>query len=133
MAFVDEYHDDVLPSVRGVDRLCGADGRHVAVALIGEHDVLRPEAAYGGGHRRCAAVGGFHPVNVDVVVGEYGAPYGRDADGLFCKTHFSNHLGEQLVDHAVAAARAIVHVYFFEKLRFAVNLVLRTDYILDFH
>ena len=78
-------------------------------------------------------MGSLNPVDVNIIVGEYGATYGRYAYGLVGKAHFSDYLGQQLVDYAVAAARAVVHVHFIEKLGGAIYLVLGADYILDFH
>ena len=52
-----EYHGDVLAAVRRMDGFGSADGCEVAVALIGEHQVLRIQAAGGGGNGGGAAAG----------------------------------------------------------------------------
>ena len=116
-----------------MDGLGGTDRGHVAVALVCEQDVLGPEARGGGGHCRRAAVRGLDPVNVDVVVCEDGAAYGRHAHGLLRQVHLVQHLGQYLVHHAVATARAVVHVHLFQQTGLAVNLVFLPDNFFDFH
>ena len=78
-------------------------------------------------------MGGLDPVYIDIVVCEYGAAYRRNAYCLLGESHLGNHLGEELMDHAVAAAGAVMHVHFLQKLRFAVNLVLFFDNIFYVH
>ncbi len=51
-AVVHEDHGDVLAAVGGVEPLGGADGGEIAVALIGEDQVLRPHPLDAGGHGR---------------------------------------------------------------------------------
>ena len=116
-----------------MDRLGGTDGAHVAVTLVGEYHVVRPETADSGGHCRCASVGGLDPVYIDVIVCEHGAAYGAYAYGAVCKAHLGHYLGHQLVDDTVGATRAVVHVHLVEELGLAVDLVFLADYIIDFH
>ena len=106
-----------------MDGLGGADGRHVAVALICEQYVLGPEARGGGGYCRCAAVGGLDPVDVKIVVGEHGASHGGDAHHLLGEAHLGDHFRQYLVHHTVAAARAVVGVDLCEQPRTAVHPV----------
>ena len=116
-----------------MDGLGGADGGEVAVALVGEDDVLGPQAAGGGGDGGSAAVGGLNPVDVDVVVCKDGASYGSHADGAVFETQLGYHFGDELVHHAVAAAGAVVGVDVEQQVRAFVNLILGFDNILKFH
>ena len=49
-SIVNKDHNNVFATVGGVYTFSGADSRHVAVALICEHGVLRPEALQGSSH-----------------------------------------------------------------------------------
>ena len=93
-----------------MNRLAGTDSREVTITLIGEHEVLGPQALYSGCQCGSTAVGSLFPVNVDIVVGKYGAANGRNADGLLSNTHFLDDLGNEFVYNAMAATRAIVHM-----------------------
>ncbi len=53
---VHEDDGDVLAARGRVDRLGHADGRQVAVRLVGEHHAVGQRALHRGGHRRGAAV-----------------------------------------------------------------------------
>ena len=98
-----------------------------------------PMAAFGieafgaCGHGGCTSVGRFDPVDVNVIVGEYGASYGCHANTIVFLAHFFDYLGNEFVDHAVGASRAVVHGAVVEKFGFGVNLILGSDYIFGFH
>lgn len=130
---VDEDDDDVLATVGGMDGLGGTDGGEVTVALIGEDDVAGIEARDGGGNGGSASVCGLDPVDVDVVVGEYGAAYGSDADGLVLNAEFVDDFGEYLVNDAVGASGTVVCVRVQEESRAGDNLIFGFDDIFGFH
>ena len=132
-SIVDENDSDVLATVASVNRLAGTDGREVTVALIGEYQVLGPQALYSGGQSGGASVRSLFPVHVDVVVGKHGATNGRNADGLFSNTHFLDDLGNEFVYNAMAATRAIVHVNLVQQRRCRINFILRFNDIVKFH
>ena len=80
---VDIDRHDVLAACGRVDRLRRADGRQVAVALVGEDQIAGMEPFHGRSYGQGASVGGLDPVDVDIIVCEYGAAHGRNAYGLF--------------------------------------------------
>ena len=86
----------------------GADGGEVAVALIGDDDVVGTGALDAGGAGGSAAVGDLNVAGVEIVVGENGAADGADEDGLILQAEFFDSLGDELVGDAVAAAGAVV-------------------------
>ena len=98
---VDKDDRDVVATVQGVDGFSRADAGQVAVALIGKHQAVGPEALAGAGQGRSASVGGLLPVDVKVAVGKDGASHRTDADGFVFHAHFGNHFGNQLVHNAV--------------------------------
>ena len=75
---VNEDHRDGFAAVGGVDDLGGADGRQVAIALVGDHDALRPAAFDRRGHRRRAPVRHLDVAHIEIVVGEYRAAHRAD-------------------------------------------------------
>ena len=91
-----------------MDDLGGADGGQVAVALIGEDDLVRMHALGAGGHRRGAAMGGLVHIAVEVVIGKHGAADRGDANDVLLLELLREHLGHQTVDDAVGAAGAVV-------------------------
>ena len=91
-----------------MDDLRGADGGQVAVALIGEHGLVGVGALDAGGHGGGTAMGGLQHVAAEIVIGEYGAAHGADADGVVQQAQLHQGLGHQLVDDAVVAAGAVV-------------------------
>ena len=99
-----------------MDGLAGADGSEVAVALVGEHDLVGPHALDTRGARRSAAVGGFDEVDIKVVVGHHGATHGGDADGAVVNAELFEHFGDDAVHGAVTAAGAVVERFFRQQL-----------------
>ena len=130
---VDEDDDDVLATVSSVDSLGSANGREVTVALIGKDELVGHESLGSSSHSWSASVSGLKPVDVDVVVGENGATYRRNADSLFLQSHFFDNLGNEFVHNTMATAWAVVHVSVVEKARFLINPVFGADYIVKFH
>ena len=122
---VDEDHGDVLATVEGMDGLACADASHVAVALIGEDEFVRPEAFDGRGTGRCTSVAGFNPIDIDVAIGEHGTADGADGDGVFFHAHLFDDFGNEFVYHAVAATGAVVHRRVVHQRRLAIYFVLR--------
>ena len=98
---VDEDDGDVLTAVQRVDGLGGADTSQVAVALVGEDKMVGPQTLDGRGDGGCAAVGGFLPVDVNILVCEDGTAHGRYADGLLLNAHLFDNLCNELVHDAV--------------------------------
>ena len=91
-----------------MDDLGRADRGQIAVALVGQHEGLRPNAPDAGRDGRGAPVRGLHEVDVEVVIGEDGATDGRDRDGVGRQVELGHDFGEQPVDDAVAAPGAVV-------------------------
>ena len=107
---VDEDHRDGFAAIGGVDDLRRADGRQVAIALIADHDALRPAALHGRGHRGGAPVRHLNVAHVEIVVGEDGAADRADQHRAVLDAQFVDGLGQQFVDDAVAAAGAVVRL-----------------------
>ena len=114
---VDKHYHYVLTAVGGMDGLGGADSGQVAVTLIGEHHVLRIEAREGCGYCGSAAVGGLHPVYVDVVVCKYGATHGSHTHCGVLHAEFVDDFGHKFMHHAVAATGAVMRVYVQQEAR----------------
>ena len=68
-------------------------------------------------------MGGLDPVDVDIIVCEYGAAHGRNAYGLFREAHLLDDLGDQFMYRTMTAAGAVVHDVVGNELRFRVNQV----------
>ena len=91
-----------------MDDLAHADGGHIAVALVGNHNPVGQHAFDAGRHGRGAPVRGLHQVEVEIVVGKDRAAHRGHADRVFAQAHLVHHLGDQAVGDAVGAARAVV-------------------------
>ena len=89
-------------------RLGHADGREVAIALIGEHDLIGMNAFHARCNRGRTAVGRLEKVAAEKVVEHDRATNRRNADGLAFDSQFVNRLGHQAVDDSVRATRAII-------------------------
>ena len=61
-------------------------------------------------------MGGFDEVDVEIVVGHHGATYWRDADGFVVNAELFEHFGDDAVDGAVSAARAVVERFVRQQL-----------------
>ena len=105
---VDEEHRQLLAAVRRLHRLVEADGRQIAVALVGHHHGLVFRARDARAHGRGAAVRDLHVARVEIVVGEHRAAHGADHDRPVLQLHVRERLADELVQHAVLAAGAIV-------------------------
>ena len=92
-----------------MDGLAGAYGRQIAVTLIGEDQTVGIQTLDGRSYGACASVGSLDPIHVDIFVCEDRAPDGRDGYSRLLESHLVDHLGDQLVHRAVAAARTVVH------------------------
>src|SRR5665647_2708760 len=86
----------------------GFGGRQVAVALVGEHEGVRPDTPDAGRDRRGAPMGCLDEVDADVVVCEDGAPDRCHGDGPRAKSKLAQDLRDQPVDDPVPAAGAVV-------------------------
>ena len=113
--------------------LTAADGGQVTVALVGEHEGLGAETFDGGGASRGTAVGGFHEVNVEIVVCQHGTTHGGDTDDIVLNAHFLDHLGDDSVHDAVTATRTIVHCSIREDRSAFVHQIFGFDYIFSCH
>ena len=76
---VDIDRHDILAAGSRMDRLGRTDGRQVAVALVREDQVPGVEPLDGRCNGQRTAVRRLDPVDIDVVVGENRAAYGRNA------------------------------------------------------
>ena len=79
---VDEEDGDVLAAIGRVQDLGRADRGQVAIALVGEHDLVRLRALQAGRHRRRAPMRGFDRIHVEVVVHQHRTADRRDHDRL---------------------------------------------------
>ena len=105
---VDENRGELLAAVRRVDHLRRADGRHIAVPLVANNQMIGQyplDAGSGGGG---SAVGGLHRVKVKVEVSPNGAAHRVGDDRLFPQPQLVNDTGDNPVDNAVAAAPAVL-------------------------
>ena len=93
-----------------MDDLGGADGRQVAVALVGEHCLMGMGALDAGGHGGRTAMSGLLHVAVEVFVGKNGAAHGAHADGVVQQSKLHQGLRHQLMDDAVVAAGAVMQL-----------------------
>ena len=107
---VDEEHADVLAAIGGVHDFRGADGRQVAVALVCHHDGLGMRTLQRGRCGGRASVRHLHVAHVEVVVGEDRAAHRTHQDGAVLKTEIGERFGDQLMDDAVSAARAVMRL-----------------------
>ena len=128
-----ENNSDIFTTVQSMDGFRRTDAGQVTVALIGEDKAVRPKALDGGSQSGCTSVGGFLPIDVQIVVDEDGAAYGRDADSFVFHAHFFDDFGNELVYHAVAASRTVVHRVVVHQRRFFVNQVFGFDDIFFCH
>ena len=94
-----------------------ANGGQVAVALIGEHNVVRIGALDSRGHGGGAAMGGLHHIAGKVVVGHDRAAHRSYADGLTLDLQLVDYLRHQPMDDAVGAAGAVMSVPVGESVR----------------
>ena len=115
---VDEDDGDILAAGGSVDRLGGADGGQVAVALVGEDDVIGAGALQAGSHSLGASMGGLHHIAGEVIVAHDRAAHRGHAHGLAFHTQLLQGLGHQAVDDAVGAAGTVVQGRVSEGRRF---------------
>ena len=109
-AVVDEEDGDILATIRGMNDLGGANSSEVAVALIGDDNLVRVRPLHGRGHGGCATVRGLHVAGVEIVVGEHRAADRADEDGVILDAQFLQGFANQFVSDAMSAARAIVRL-----------------------
>ena len=107
-AVVQQEAGDLLAAGRGVDDLLQALVHHVAVALDGEDERVRPGPLDPGGQRRRPAVQRLQHLAVEVV-GERGvAADAEDGDGSLDGVSFCDHLDDRAHGDRLAAAGAEV-------------------------
>ena len=87
-----------------------ADGGQVAVALVGEDDLVRLSAFQPRRHGGRASVRGLHRVDLEIMIHQHRAADRRDQDRPFADAQLVNRFSDQPVDQAVGAARAIVRI-----------------------
>lgn len=130
---VDEYDDNILATVQCVDGLAGSDTSQVTIALIGKHQSVRPTALDTCSQGWCPSMGSLLPVDVNIVIGKHGAPYGTDAYSLVLHSHFLNDLGNELVHHAMRTAWAVVHIIVVHQRRLLADNILGLYYLISIH
>ena len=91
-----------------MDGLSRTDSREVAVALIGEDDIVGVSALYAGSNCRSASVSGFDHVALEIIVSEYRAADRCDADCLPADVKLVESLGDQSVDDSVRTSGAVM-------------------------
>ena len=105
---VHEKDGDLLAAVGGMHDLGGADGRQVAVSLIGNDDLVRAGSFDSRGRSGRAAVRGLHIAYVKIVVGKHRTAHRTHEDRLVLQPEFLQGFGNQLVHDAVSAAGTVV-------------------------
>ncbi len=113
--------------------LGSTDSGEVAVALIGEHEIVGIEARHCSSHSRRTAMSRLHPVDINIIICKNGASHRSYAHGFIGSTHFGEHLGNEAVNHTVAAARTVVCIILCKQLRTAVYFIFGPDNIFGFH
>ncbi len=107
---VHEEHRDVFAAIGGVNDLGRADRGQIAVALIGNDDLVGMRALDAGGDRRGASVRRLDVAHIEVVVAEHRAADRRDENGVVLQTEFVDGFGNQLVRNAVTAAGTVMRL-----------------------
>src|SRR5205807_6416902 len=85
---IDEEDADLLTAIGGMNDLSGADRRQVAVALIGNHDLVRAGALQSSSGRGSTPVRHLNVPHIEVVVRKYRAADGTDENGLILEVEF---------------------------------------------
>ena len=107
---VHEEHRHVFAAVRGLQDVVETDRGKVAVPLVRDHEVVGIRPREPGSDRRGASVRRRDAEAVEIVVAEHGAADRRDDDRLVLDSEILDRLGDELVQDAVAAAGAVVHI-----------------------
>jgi hypothetical protein len=84
-----------------MDHFRNANRGQVSVALIGKNDFVLYGPFDSGSHGRGSSMGGFEDINIEVIVHEYGAPNGGDANGPFANLEEIDGLGHQPMSNAM--------------------------------
>ncbi len=105
---VHEKDCDLLTAVGGMHDFSGANGREIAVSLIGNDDFVGMGSLDSGGRSGRAAVRGLDIAYVEIIVGKYRATHWTHEDRLVLQTEFLQGFGNQLVGDAVSAAGTVV-------------------------
>ena len=122
---VDENHGDVLTTVQCMDGLTRTDAGHVAVALIGEDELVGPKTLDGRSTGWSTSVTCFNPIDIHIAVCEHRTTHGTDGDGVFLHAHLLDDFSHQLVHHTMATTRTIVHRRLIHQRRLAIYFILR--------
>ena len=99
-----------------------ADGRQVAVSLIGDDNLVGTRPFDCRGRSRRAAVRDLHVAHIKIVVGKHRAAHRAHEDRLVLQPQFLQRFGNQLVHHSVSAAGTVVGLVL--QLRFALVQVI---------
>jgi hypothetical protein len=99
-----------------MDQLAHADGGEIAVALVGEHNLLGPGALDARSDGRRASMRNLHRIGVEVLIRKNRAPHAGDGHRLLNDAEFLKDLTNQTVRDAMGAARAVAHARFSEAL-----------------
>ena len=108
-AVVHKDYGEILAPVGGGHGLSQTDGGQIAVALIGEHQLIGVGALDAGGYRAGTAVGTGGAVIGDILHCKAAAAHTVDGDGLFQHAQLLQYLADQLKDRTVHAAGAEAH------------------------
>ena len=84
-----------------------ADGAGVAIAAVGEDDIVRPGQLVADGEGRRTAVRGFNGVDIHVMMGETAAADTHDGNGPFADAQFFDGLGHKPRHDAVPASGTV--------------------------
>ena len=121
---VDEEDGDLFAAIGRMHDFGGADGGQIAIALVGNHNLVGTGPFQAGRRGGSAPMRDLHVAHIKVVVGENRAAYRTDQDGLILHPQIFQSFGDQFVRDAVAASRAVVRLVLAD--RFCVRTPDRT-------
>ena len=75
----------------------------------------------------------LNPVDIDISVGKHGTAHWTDTHCALLHSHLGNDLCHELVHHAVAATRAVVHRRVVDQSRTSIYLVFGLNDFVAFH
>ena len=97
--------------------LGGANGGQVAIALVGNDDLVGTGALDGRGRGGRASVRRLHVSHIEVVIGKDGAAHGSNKNGAILQSHVCDGFGNQLMRDAMTASGTVVGLVL--QIRFA--------------
>src|SRR5262249_28079416 len=114
------YKDDGdgFSAIGGMHDLGGADRGQVAIALVTDHDAVRPAALDGARHSRRTPVSDLNVADIEVVIREDGAAHGTNEDGPVLYAKRIDRLRQQFVNDAVSTPGTVMSLVLQLRLTF---------------